>query len=147
MTKRENKENWRPVSSLTLRQPVAWWLLLGYLAAAVVLLIRVLPHPGNRVAGEFADPLGFVWWLEIAFHGVTHGSSILRSSYLNVPVGVSGLWNVSILGLGVPLSPITALFGPVVTYNVVIISGLTLNAWVMALTAARWVSGPGPLPG
>lgn len=128
--------------TITLRSRSAWILLAVYLAAAVALTAGALVHGSTRILGSFPDPMGFVWWLAAAEHWVAHGGSLFRPDLINVPTGESALWNTSVLGLGVPAVPITALFGPIVTYNILITIGIALDAWVMALAAGRWTSRP-----
>lgn len=133
---------WRPTGAFTLRDRATWVLLGTYLAAAAVLMSPVLAHPSSRLAGAFSDPIGFTWWLAVACHWVTHGGDLFHPSFVNAPVGISTLWNTSVLGLGLPASPVTAVAGPVVAYNLLVLLGLALDGWVMAIAAGRWMSRP-----
>jgi hypothetical protein len=133
---------WRPDSALTLRDGASWWLLLGYVAAAIAVMARVLWHPSTQTPGPYADPSWFAWWFAWALHWLTHGGNLLHPDVLNAPVGISALWNTSALGLALPAAPITALFGPVASYNVMVVAGMACTAWVGSLAAARWVSRP-----
>ncbi|GAB7040595.1 MULTISPECIES: hypothetical protein [Catenuloplanes] len=69
---------------------------------------------------------------------------------LNVPLGVNLMANTSVLGLGVPLAPVTLLAGPAATIALLVLLGLALTAygwfWVflrrLAVSpAAAWVGG------
>jgi hypothetical protein len=139
---RDGSPRWRPDSTLTLRDGASWWLLLGYAVVAVAVMARVLWHAGSDAPGPFGDSSGTDWWLAWALHWITHGGNLFHPDVLNAPEGMSALWNTSVLGLGIPAAPLTALFGPVATYNVLVAAGLALTAWVGALAAARWVSRP-----
>jgi hypothetical protein len=77
----------------------------------------------------------FISWLQWAAHAVTNGLNPLRNDYLQAPFGVSAVWNTSILALGIPLIPVTLLFGAAASFNVVLLLSPVLAAW----TASKWL--------
>jgi hypothetical protein len=55
---------------------------------------------------------------------VLHGRNPLYYATMNAPAGVNGMWNNSLPLPGLLLAPVTALFGPLASYNVLFILGL-----------------------
>jgi hypothetical protein len=114
--------------------------LLGYLVLAAAVMFHVLRHPASQFPGTMPDPNLFSWWLAWAQAWWGHGGGLLHTNLINAPVGVSALWNTSVLGLGLPVAPVTAIAGPVVAYNLLMVAGMATSAWATALAAARWAS-------
>ncbi|MGH3201000.1 MAG: hypothetical protein ACRDOA_02765 [Streptosporangiaceae bacterium] len=71
----------------------------------------------------------FEWALVHATRIFTHGENPLFSTQLNGPNGVNLIANTGLLGLTVPLVPVTLLFGPAVAFTVMLTGGLTATAW------------------
>jgi hypothetical protein len=67
------------------------------------------------------DPSLFQWFLAWPAHAIATGHSLVFSRDLFHPAGINLLANTSVLALGVPLSPLTWLFGPVLTENVALL--------------------------
>jgi hypothetical protein len=82
------------------------------------------------------DQTFFEWMLEHALRIFTHGDNPFFTSQLNAPLGVNLMSNTNLLGLGIPLAPVTALFGPAVTFVLIIFLGLsgTAFAWYYVLS-------------
>src|SRR5258708_13746121 len=51
------------------------------------------------------------------------------------------MWNTSMIFPAIVLWPVTALFGPVVAYNLLITAGIALSAWCGFLAARRFLRG------
>jgi hypothetical protein len=51
------------------------------------------------------------------------------------------MWNASLPLLGFVLSPLTSRWGPVLTFNVVLVLANGLSAWAAYLAIRRYVSG------
>ncbi|MEV6525117.1 hypothetical protein AB0M43_24490 [Longispora sp. NPDC051575] len=77
------------------------------------------------------DQSFFQWMLSHAAYAVTHGVNPMHDSMMNVPDGVNLMANTSVLALAIPLIPVTLLFGPAVSYLVM----LTL---AFVLTSCSW---------
>lgn len=71
------------------------------------------------------------WFFDVTAHAVWHWENPLTSTLQNYPVGVNLMANTAMFGLGIPLSPLTMLFGPTLTWAVALTGGL-------AGTAAAW---------
>jgi hypothetical protein len=77
------------------------------------------------------DHAFFQWALAYAARVVTDGVNPFITDGMNVPDGVNLMANTSVLGLGVPLTPVTLLFGPQASFALLLVLGL-------AGTAAAW---------
>jgi len=112
----------------------------GYLALSVVLWWNVWSaHPAGTAACGCGDPALFTWFLEWPAYAIDHGHNLFYSTALFHPGGINLLSNTSVLAVGVPLAPVTWLFGPVAALNVAntlapVLSGLAAF-WVLG----RWV--------
>ncbi|GAA1807263.1 hypothetical protein GCM10009682_31410 [Luedemannella flava] len=67
----------------------------------------------------------------------------LFSHAVNAPDGVNMMANTTVLGLGIPLTPVTLLLGPLVTYRVLAVLALagTAWAWYFGLLARTFLAG------
>ena len=97
---------------------VAVWLLSGLLAA---------PFTGHLSQGV-QDQQAFEWYFGATAHNLATLSNPLFSDLQNFPEGVNLMANAAVLGLGIPLAPLTLLAGPQVTFILVELLGLTLTA-------------------
>jgi hypothetical protein len=85
-------------------------------------------HPASTMTCDCGDPSSFVWFLEWPAYALTHGHSLFLEARDQVPGGMNMLDNTSVLALGVVLSPVTWLFGPVATLNVALTAAPALAA-------------------
>ena len=74
----------------------------------------------------------------------THGENPFFTPQLNAPDGVNLMANTGLLGLTVPLVPVTLLFGPAVALTVLLTGGLTATAWAWYHVLSRHVVGYWP---
>jgi hypothetical protein len=124
---------WRSARDLSLA-------LAGYLILAVVLWWHVWSsHPTSVTTCGCEDPSLFVWFLEGPAYALAHGHNLFYSTALFHPTGINLLSNTGVLALGVPLAPVTWLFGPVATLNVASTLGPALTALAMFWLLRRWV--------
>ncbi|WP_329108543.1 hypothetical protein OG792_07765 [Micromonospora sp. NBC_01699] len=117
------------------RWPVDLAVVVGYLLAAGYVTGRLWLNPDHTTrAGN--DQMLFEWMLARAAHAVTHLENPLYSSALNAPDGVNLMANTSVLGLGLPLTPVTLLFGSHTTFLLAIVGSLagTAAAWYLFLS-------------
>jgi hypothetical protein len=82
---------------------------------------------GETWRGNTGDPEQFMWFLAWMPHAIPqailHGHDPLVSTYQLFPRGTNLMWNTSVVFPAVLVSPITALAGPVFTYNLLIVLG------------------------
>ncbi|WP_350268812.1 hypothetical protein AAFP32_08755 [Brevibacterium sp. CBA3109] len=140
----------------TLRQrarPWLWYALLLTLASICV-FGQVAADPGGRVVAGNDDSSLFIWWLghaadivanQIGFGtgGTPAGTAngLLYTEAMNtLNGGVNGAWNTSLAGLALILVPLTWVAGPIVSYNVLILSIPVLVSLATAALFTRFLT-------
>src|ERR1035437_6237268 len=138
-----------PVSEQVRRQPrrgmrsaaLFGLVFAGYLAVAVVLWWHAWStHPTTVTTCGCGDTSLFLWFLEWPAYALAHGHNPFYSTALFHPGGINLLANTSVLAIGIPLAPVTWLFGPVATLNVASTLGPALSALSMFWLLRRWVA-------
>ena len=89
---------------------------------------------GNDVPEE-------VWFLAQTPWVLLHGHNPLVNNWLNAPVGINLMDNTTMPLLGIVGFPVTALFGPIATFNVLLdlsIFASALSFYAMARRFVRW---------
>ncbi|MHB1775178.1 MAG: hypothetical protein ACYCU7_04185 [Acidimicrobiales bacterium] len=118
-------------------------LVLGaaaYLGLGVVLWWHVwTTHPSTTATCGCGDPALFLWFLEWPAYAIAHGHNPFFSTALFHPGGINLLSNTSVLAIGIPLAPVTWLFGPVATLNVAATVSPALSAMAAYWVLGRWV--------
>ena len=115
-----------PLRRSDLWAPLAYLLLAGWVLAGLITNLRT-----GYLSQGVQDQQAFEWYFGAAAHNLTSLSNPLFSDLQNFPAGVNLMANAAVLGLGIPLAPLTLLAGPSVTFLVVELLGL-------ALTASAW---------
>ncbi len=129
-----------------------WWRLAGppvlFIGYALLLAWPLLVDPRRRlfVATEGSDQVILQFMLAHTAYAVTHLSNPFLTDQLNAPIGVDLACQVNIVGLGVPLTPITLLFGAQVSYALVVLCGMagTATAWYWLFSGKlrlHWAAG------
>jgi hypothetical protein len=104
----------------------------AYLAAAVVVCARLWVDATDRVTTDnVRDHTFFEFVFTHAARSITHFDNPFFSTQLNAPLGVNMMGNTSMLGLSLPLVPVTLTAGPAVS----VVLALTLG---LAATALAW---------
>jgi hypothetical protein len=126
-----------PITSHPAVQTLAPLVL--YAAFAVVWIGRgVVLHPTTRALGN-ADRdktilmWSFLWWP----HAIAHGHDPFVANTVWSPHGVDLSWVTSSPTLALALSPFTAAFGAVFSYNLAALAAPPLAAWTTFLLARR----------
>ncbi|MEV4822417.1 hypothetical protein [Micromonospora sp. NPDC049274] len=116
------------------------------LGAYVVLGVFVCLHYWGDVTGRVSShlPTDHSWFEWLFAHGaysVRHLENPLFTARQNAPDGVNMMANTSLLGLTLPLSPLTMLFGPQVTYALYLGGALAATAgtayWMLSRHLVR----------
>ena len=95
----------------------------------------------SRIAGlKWNDSVEQIWWLEWAAHALPNVQNLFLTQGQNYPYGQNFGVNGSMLALGVFFAPITKIFGPVVTYNILLRLALATSAASMCFVLRRWTS-------
>jgi hypothetical protein len=125
-------------------------VLLAYLVVAVVVVWPLWSDlSGAHFVASESDQTQFEWYLSYAAHVITHPGSAFHTMLLNPPDGANIMANASVLGLGVPLAPVTLTLGPTVSVAVALTIALagTATAWFWLLSRRLLPAfGPGEWP-
>lgn len=132
----------QPAAPVAVPAPSRWRRARPHLAAAGVyiglgLLVMggYLADPGGRISGHLAgDNTWFQWLLSHGAYSVRHLSNPLFSSQQNAPEGVNMIANTSVLGVTLPMAPVTMLLGPRVAYLIWMVGACAGTAF-----SAYWV--------
>src|SRR5216684_4598279 len=127
------------IPQMALRAPLVWIALIAYSLLAVAVFSSTWIDPAGAWIGSPKDPGLFIWYLGWIPHELAQGHNPLFTDYLSYPPGVNLMWNTSMIFPALLLWPVTALFGPVVAYNLLITAGVGLSAWVGFLAARRFI--------
>ncbi|MGC8625741.1 MAG: hypothetical protein ACP5VQ_10835, partial [Phycisphaerae bacterium] len=105
-----------------------------YLFSAILFLIPIHFNLSTQiVARQIPDTSQAAWfyvWWSFAIH---HGLNPLYTHKVWAPIGYNLIWTESTPAIAIPLIPVTALFGPLVAYNIMAIIAMTLDAFVAFL--------------
>jgi hypothetical protein len=97
------------------------------------------PLDSHHLAGcACGDPEQQTWFLAWTPFALTHGLNPFTTSYLHVPTGANLAIDTAMPLLGVIGLPVTALAGPVATYNLLLRLGLAASALSMFLVLRRY---------
>jgi hypothetical protein len=125
--------------------------LLSYLALAVLVTVQLWRDPNGRVLATNDDDHGF--FMFVMAHGervIFHGANPFYDTRLNAPNGVNMLANTTVLGLSLPMAPVTHFLGAGVSVVFLLTLGLcgTAAAWYWLLSrhlvtsrVAAWIGG------
>ncbi len=85
------------------------------------------------------DPAAYMWALSWWPHAITHGLNPFVTHFLWAPTGVNVAQGAMIPTAAILMAPITAVFGPVASYNTLSILGPVLAAFTSYLLCHRLV--------
>ncbi|WP_406036684.1 hypothetical protein OG799_19760 [Micromonospora sp. NBC_00898] len=108
-----------------------------FLLAAVWVTSRIWADPAGRVASLYSsDPAQVQFFLAHSVRVVLRGEFPFYTDQFNYPDGVNLMANTAILALGIPMVPVTLLFGPAVSFVTLVTLGLagTAAAWYHVLS-------------
>jgi hypothetical protein len=116
-----------------------------FLALACWVTSGLWIHVGSlALVNGGSDVTFFEWTLVHATRIFTHGENPLFTPQLNAPNGVNLMANTGLLGLTVPLVPVTLLFGPAVAFTIMLTGGLAATAWAWYHVLSRHLVGYRP---
>ncbi|WP_406303845.1 glycosyltransferase family 2 protein [Streptomyces sp. NBC_00885] len=125
--------------------------VVGLFVLASVLLYKDLWADLDRgyLADSGQDQNQWEWFFAVTADNVAHLRNPLFTTLQGFPDGVNLMANTVMFGLSVPLAPVTLLFGPTVTWALVLTLGLAATAsawyWLIArrLVTNRWAAALG----
>ncbi|MGW6411027.1 glycosyltransferase [Streptomyces vinaceus] len=128
----------------------------GLAVAAVFLALSVYVFhglwadlDGRYLADALQDQNQWEWFVGVATDNITHLRNPLFTTAQGMPDGVNLMANATMLGLTVPLIPVTLLFGETVTFALVLTLGMAASAWTWywlirrRLVQSRWAAAAG----
>jgi hypothetical protein len=129
-------------AGFVLRRSKASWLVpLGYAAVSFVYFgWRLLPHPGRGVIGASHDSQIYIWSFAWWTHAIEHGQNPFLTHVLYAPTGIDTAWTLTVPGLAIVFVPVTALLGPVVSYNLAAVLMPVVCSW-SAYVLFRYLTG------
>ena len=112
-----------------------------YLAAALYVTSSLWIGLRDRVAAGYGeqDQVLMEWFLAHAAHAVAHLQNPLYTHQMDVPFGVNMAAQTNVLGLGLPMTPVTLLFGPRVSFVALVMLGLAGTAYAWYHVLSRYV--------
>ncbi|GIJ65373.1 glycosyl transferase [Virgisporangium ochraceum] len=124
---------------------------LAFVALALWTAGGLFLNPFDRVSAHNPnDQIWFEWLLEHGAYTVRHLENPLFSERQNYPFGVNLMANTSVLGISIPLAPITMVFGSAISYWVFLVGGLAGTAYacyhvfsrhLVTSKVAAWLGG------
>lgn len=111
--------------------------------AAVSLLFFGMPIIGRlseTYIGGGTDPICHIWAIAWWPYAITHGLNPLLTHALWAPAGYNLVWGTDIPGPSLVIYPITRIFGPVVSYNLLCLIAPAANG-VTAFLLCRYACG------
>jgi hypothetical protein len=121
------------------------WALIGiaglsYLAVSTILWGEAWADGAStHTLCGCGDPALFLWFFQWPATAIAHGHNPLYSTALFHPGGINLLAQTSVLGLSIPLVPVTWIWGPVAALNVASTLAPALSAFAMFMVLRRWV--------
>jgi hypothetical protein len=112
---------------------------VAYVLLACSAFGSTLPFDGSRLPqGPTGDPLQMVWFLAWTPWAILHGHDPFFTTAIDYPSGVNLAANTSVPILGTLFAPITYLFNPITTFNVLVRLALAGSAVSMYFVLGRW---------
>ena len=135
---------------------IPWTVPAGWPARAAVVLVPAVIYTALgmlRLAPAWRAPTkltqcgcgdgGFtMWYLGWMQYALGHGHNPLFTDWLFYPTGVNVMWNVSLPLPGFLLSPLTAEWGVIFSYNVLVVVAFAGTATSAYLVLRRWAPWP-----
>ncbi|HWB22718.1 MAG TPA: hypothetical protein VG652_07500 [Gaiellaceae bacterium] len=131
---------------MLLRRKTDLIALLGFAALSFAFFgWPLVPHPTRVLVGSSLDPQIFVWDFAWWPHAIAHWLNPFVSHAVYSPSGVNLMWVASVPGLALAFSPLTYLFGPIVSADIAMLLMPALCAWTAYLlcrylTRSLWAS-------
>jgi hypothetical protein len=121
---------WR---SLTWRDVLA---IVTFIAVALFITAPLWLNLDHELRDDPQDQAFFEWMLAHGARVLTDGVYPFFSDRMNYPDGVNMMANTSVLAVSLPMTPITALFGPHVAFNAFLTLALAVTgiSWYLVLS-------------
>lgn len=115
-----------------------------YLTASLLIERAAIAHLGSVCAcNGGSDPTQFMWALVWWPRAILHGENPLVTHLMWTPGGLNLASATSVPAAALLASPLTALLGPVVTFNLIVIAAPVLSAWFAYRLCLHLTRAPG----
>jgi len=126
--------------TITSRPALQGLLAFGiYLAVFIVVYARpVIGHLNIPDLRQYwTDPNFYTWAMQWWPYAVSHGINPLYSAQIGAPTGYNLAWVTTTPSVGLLMWPVTAAFGVLVSYNIVLLLVPPVSAWAAFIVARR----------
>ncbi len=90
--------------------------------------------------GGLSDLSQSAWFLGYTSFALTHGHNLFFTNYLNFPYGINLVTNCSVIFLGLIMTPVTLLFSPVLSANIIYALAFSTSAFACFVLLRKIVS-------
>ena len=120
-------------------------MLQGLIAFVIYLLVFILglgqglaTHLNQPSVGQVeVDPNFYIWAWRWWTYAVSHGINPLYTYQIGAPAGSSLAWATTSPSIALLVAPLTAAFGPVLSYNLTLLLAPPASAWATFIAARR----------
>jgi hypothetical protein len=120
-------------------------LLAAYLAVGIALTWPRASYLSRHLLPETRDVSGYVWDLWWTAHQVVHLGNPWFTSRMAAPVGIQLGFDTTMPLAGLIMTPVTLLFGPSASFDVLTILVPGLVCYLMYRAARLWLAEPGAI--
>ncbi len=115
-----------------------WSALIIYFAISFFLYgLPIIKHFQTRYVGFGADPTVYIWAIAWWPHAIARGLNPILTTAVWAPRGYNLAWATSMAGPSLIATPVTMLFGPLVSYNILNLACPVANAFSAFLVCRR----------
>lgn len=139
-----------PAAALLRRNAGGLAVVLAFLALSFYVFHGLWADlDGRYLKDALQDQNQWEWFVGVTTDNITHLRNPLFTHAQGMPDGVNLMANATMLGLTVPLIPVTVLFGETVTFALVLTLGMAASAWTWywlirrRLVDSRWAAAAG----
>jgi hypothetical protein len=115
------------------RRPAALGLALLFYTAIALLRSGRLHGWTSFYLGIGMDPVSFIWFLRWWPFAVSHGLNPFVTNYIWFPHGFNLTWATSVPFPALAMAPVSALLGPIFSFNLLTVLAPALGAWTAFL--------------
>ena len=138
----------RPPAAVPAAPPARWRLRPGLQGAAALMIFMLfwigyfvpalVAHPELAQLDQASmDPNFFVWSLHWWPYALGHGLDPMTTTAIGAPGGFNVAWLTTVPALAVLAWPVTAAFGPIVTFNLLTVVAPPAAAWAAFVLCRR----------
>jgi 4-amino-4-deoxy-L-arabinose transferase-like glycosyltransferase len=120
-------------------------LLVVYLAAGIALTWPRTTYLWRHLLPETRDTSGYVWDLWWIAHQVVHLANPWYTNHMAAPVGIQLGFDTTMPLAGLIMTPVTLLFGPSASFDVLTILAPGVTCYLMYRAARLWLAEPGAI--